>query len=136
MRFLFFLVCFITISTAKSQHQQLCFKSSDSAYMDKPIQLAFTIIDKQWSSAFVQYKDQEGGLLLKFVEEKVIEEISGRPWQIEYTFNELLNGKVNGKYVISLQGPKVISFYYFNKQKEKISFEQDYNISQHCGCEW
>lgn len=135
---LFGLLIFIIIGQlGYAQYLQLCFKSKDTTNIMQPIQLSFNVIDKEWSSAFVQYKNEQGGILLKFLSEKIINEIPDNPWQVEYTFNEIVNGKVNGKYIISVQGANVIYFYYTNKSKKnKIYFEQDYSLVQHCGCDW
>ena len=69
--------------------------------------------------------------------EKTIEKKEGDVPQIEYSCNEIKNGKTPGKYFIALKGPKVMYFYYFDKQrKSRINFAQDYSSENQCSCEW
>ena len=83
---------FVVANNAFSQKLHLCFKSTDSAYAEDPIQLSF---------------------------------------------NEIKNGKTTGKYFLSLKGPKVMYFYYYDKQrKSRINFAQDYSSENQCSCEW
>lgn len=137
MKSFFVALLFWFVSNTYAQQLQLCFKSIDTTSTEKPIQLSFNVIDKEWSSAFVQYKNEEGGVLLKFLSEKTIEATNGKKPVIEYTFSEIINGKANGKYVIAIQENEVLYFYYLKKKSTvRISFEQDYQISKNCGCDW
>lgn len=133
--FLFGLLC-VNIGFAQKLH--LCFKSTDSAYLDDPIQLSFNVIDKDWANGFVHYKGQKGGLLLTFSEEKILEKGEGiNPSLVEYSFNEYTNGKISGKYFLSIAGSTVIRFYYYDKRrKTKINFAQDFSTGEKCGCDW
>lgn len=138
MKALFLIFSLFFAQTIFAQQLHLCFKSSDSAYAEDPLQLSFNVIDKDWANGYVQYKGQKGGLLLTFGIEKIIEKSNeGVPTQIEYSFNELTNGKVTGKYFISIVDTKVIYFYYYDKRrKTKINFEQDFSSGEKCGCNW
>ena len=132
-----FLFCLLVSNISFAQQLHLCFKSTDSAYMEDPLLLSFNVIDKDWASGYVQYKGQQDGFLLSFGVEKVIEKTEGHPPQVEYSFNELKDGKVTGKYVISITGSNVIYFYYYDKRrKTKINFAQDFSAGERCGCDW
>lgn len=137
MKNFIFLMLFVVANNAFSQKLHLCFTSTDSAYAEDPIQVSFNVIDKDWANGFVQYKGQKDGYLLSFSVEKTIEKKEGDVPQIEYSFNEIKNGKTTGKYFIALKGPKVMYFYYYNKQrKSRINFAQDYSSENQCSCEW
>ena len=137
MKSLFLIFSLFFAQTIFAQQLHLCFKSTDSAYMEDPIQLSFNVIDKDWANGYVQYKGQKGGLLLSFSVEKIIKEEKGKPSEIEYSFNELSNGKATGKYFLSIVDSKVIYFYYYDKRrKTKINFEQDFSSGEKCGCNW
>lgn len=133
-----FLITLFFINFGFAQKLHLCFKSTDSAYIDDPVQLSFNVIDKDWANGFVHYKGQKGGLLLTFSEEKILEKGEGiNPSLVEYSFNEYTNGKISGKYFLSIAGSTVVRFYYYDKRrKTKINFAQDFSTGEKCGCDW
>lgn len=120
-----------------AQKLHLCFTSTDSAFIEDPMQLSFNVIDKDWANGFVQYKGQQDAFLLSFAVEKVLEKNDSLPPKVEYSFNEFKNGKTTGKYFIAITGSKVDYFYYYDKQrKTKINFAQDFSAGEKCGCSW
>ena len=138
MKHLFTLLGIMLLQQVYAQQLHLCFKSTDSVYMDDPFYLSFNVIDKDWANGFVQYKGQKAGLLLSFGVEKILKTDGlGKPVQVEYSFNEWTNGKVTGKYFLSIAGTQVLYFYYYDKRrKSKINFAQDFSAGEKCGCNW
>lgn len=138
MKLLFTALGLLLLSSLHAQQLHLCFKSTDSVYMDDPFYLSFNVIDKDWANGFVQYKGQKAGLLLSFGAEKILKtDDAGKPVQVEYSFNELTNGKTTGKYYLSIAGTQVMYFYYYDKRrKSKINFAQDFSAGEKCGCNW
>lgn len=133
-----FLITLFFINFGFAQKLHLCFKSTDSAYIEDPIQLSFNVIDNDWANGFVHYKGQKGGLLLTFSEEKILEKGEGvNPTLVQYSFNEYTNGKISGKYFLAIAGSNVTGFYYYDKRrKSKINFAQDFSTGEKCGCDW
>ena len=137
MKALIFFIGWFCCNIGFAQKLHLCFKSTDSTFMEDPLKLSFNVIDKDWANGFVQYKGQKDGILLSFALEKVLEKKDSLPPKIEYSFNEIKDGKVSGKYFIAITGSKVDYFYYYDKKrKSTINFEQDFSAGEQCGCDW
>ncbi len=137
MKFLFLVIGLFFINCLQAQQLHLCFKSVDTINSANTTRLSFNVIDKAWANGFVQYEGQKGGVLLSFGVEKIIKKGEGNSSQMEYSFNELVNGKVTGKYVISIAGINVVSFYYYDKKRKvKTDFQQDGSAGISCGCNW
>lgn len=125
------LCIFSSSSIAKQQTTVGCFSA------DK-INLKFTeILHNNVLSGYVVYKGRSKLIPLVFIKKEEVN-FDDRPSEFIYTWNEILDGKVNGSYVIASQGARFNSFHYTSKTGKTIEFKEKieaYN-SEGSNCAW
>lgn len=96
---------------AKQQTVIGCFSSGR-------INLKYTeVLSDDVSLGYVVYEKSSRFIPLAFIK-KTEMVFDDRPSEFTYSWSEVIDGKVNGLYVVSSQGARFNSFYYKSKKKE------------------
>ena len=120
MKYLILIVCLFASLPGNAQ-QCFCLKSTAA----KGFTLKMALEGDDWKTGTVQYKGQSGTIPLKFVSTKELERHTGRPSYFQYTWNEVIDGKVTGTYVVCVQGANVYdSWYVRGNDKKKFKLER------------
>ena len=80
-----------------------------------PIYLEFRQIGDskvKWSAGYVLYKGSNQAIPIALSKTVAKDQPSGRPWEFESTWVEIVGGKISGTYVILHQGANIYSFTY------------------------
>jgi len=92
-----------------------------------------------WSGGAVRYAGSRDSLPLVRESEEVEEMVPGRPYQFTSTWQEMLEGKVNGRYEMVSQGAQIHSMAYTNARTGKrteFSWVPGIEVSGDDGCRW
>lgn len=126
-----FLCFFSFFSLAKQQTTVGCFSSGE-------INLKFTeILYDNVFLGYVVYNMKSNPIPLAFIK-KTEMVFNDRPSEYTYTWSEVVNGKVNGLYVVASQGARFTSFYYKSNNGRVTEFEEKIEAYNNDGsdCIW
>lgn len=103
------------------------------------INVKFVEIDQDGLSfSYVKYQKSNEAIPLLFINRVEESYPEGRPSAFTTEWQELLNGKVNGKYIIMSQGARFYQFDYVTQKGKVVKFSENlgaYN-NEHSDCEW
>lgn len=133
--FVLFLVLSLPAYAESIEVDIRCFSSSDEA-----IQLEFrTYADEQigWVGGQIRYKQSQEFIPLVFHKQEIIDQIPDRPWAYRYTWLEIVNGAVNGRYELLAQGANIYSFAYIsNASGESFDISREIWPDEDGNCTW
>jgi len=96
------------------------------------------IYDEKVELGYVEYKDSLKPIPLIFKNQSEDDAEVGRPAQMTTTWLEIVDGNLNGKYIIISQGARYYSFIYISKAGKKTTLNENldaYN-DDHSDCVW
>lgn len=132
LKVLMVFLCFFSFSSlAKQQTTVGCFSSGE-------INLKFTeILYDNVFLGYVVYNMKSNPIPLVFIK-KTEMVFNDRPSEYTYTWSEVVNGKVNGLYVVASQGARFTSFYYKSNNGRVTEFEEKIEAYNNDGsdCIW
>ncbi|WP_431823959.1 hypothetical protein [Burkholderia sp. F1] len=132
------LLCIALPAFAEVSTEVLCFRTDG----DKPVRFELrTYYDDatQWSGGMVRYAKSKTviPLLLKHEDHETL--VEGRPPQYTTIWLEMIDGKINGEYVMASQGGVVHSMTYTSARTGKqteFSWASHVDASGKAGCRW
>ncbi len=87
--------------------------------------------------ADVRYAGQRERLLLRRVSMETIVLAEDRPYQFDSVWEERINGRLNGRYLLSTQGALVLDLSYErSRDGRRTTFHDDVEAWQEDGCRW
>ncbi|EIX6435576.1 TPA: hypothetical protein JEL63_004546 [Salmonella enterica subsp. enterica serovar Enteritidis] len=116
---------------AKQQTVIGCFSSGR-------INLKYTeVLSDDVSLGYVVYEKSSRFIPLAFIK-KTEMVFDDRPSEFTYSWSEVIDGKVNGLYVVSSQGARFNSFYYKSKKGNIFNFQENIDAYNKNGtdCIW
>lgn len=132
---LLLLSVFMSFNTLASLDKNVGCFSSDS----KKVNVKFVnVYDDDASLSYVKYKNSKQSIPLIFSTKSEEDVAEGRPAEITTTWLEIINGQLNGQYIVMSQGARYYSFVYKNKFGKTVSLNENpdaYNDS-HSDCIW
>lgn len=132
IKMLMVVLCFFSFSLlAKQQTTVGCFNSGR-------ISLKFTeILDGNVSLGYVVYNGKSKFIPLAFIK-KTEMAFDNRPSEFTYTWSEVVDGKVNGLYVVASQGARFTNFYYKSNNGRVTEFAEKIEAYNNDGsdCIW
>ncbi|MCH0695479.1 hypothetical protein KVP97_17325 [Escherichia coli] len=132
LKILIVILCFFSFSSlAKQQTTVGCFSSGN-------INLKFTeILYDDVFLGYVIYKGKSKFIPLAFIK-KIEVNFDDRPSEFTYTWSEIVDGKVNGLYVVASQGARFNSFYYKSNDGRITEFKEKIEAYNNDGsdCIW
>lgn len=126
-----FYVFFSFSSLAKKQTTVGCFSSGK-------INLKFTeILYDNVFLGYVVYNGKSKFIPLAFIKKTEIT-FDDRPSEFTYTWSEVVDGKINGLYVVASQGARFTGFYYKSNNGRVTEFEEKIEAYNNDGsdCIW
>jgi len=87
--------------------------------------------------ADVRYAGQRERLLLRRVSMETTVLAEDRPYQFDSVWEERINGRLNGRYLLSTQGALVLDLSYErSRDGRRTTFHDDVGAWQEDGCRW
>lgn len=115
-----------------------CLKQSDSAA--QPIRLEWRMFSdpgSNWSGGYVRYKGSSRTIPIVPVKTEAGSKPNGGPWESTTTWAEIVDGRIAGQYVVTIQGANIYGFDYRNLRNGKqYSFAQDLDSDDGKKCTW
>ncbi|TGQ52612.1 hypothetical protein, partial [Mesorhizobium sp. M4B.F.Ca.ET.211.01.1.1] len=88
-------------------------------------------------AADVRYAGQRGRLPLRRVSMETTVLAEDRPYQFDSVWEERIDGRLNGRYLLSTQGALVLDLSYERaRDGRRTSFHDDVEAWQEDGCHW
>ncbi|HCR9738771.1 TPA: hypothetical protein OPR14_004245 [Citrobacter koseri] len=132
LKMLIVVLCFLSFSSlAKKQTTVGCFSSGE-------INLKFTeVLYDNVFLGYVVYNGKSKFIPLAFIKKTEIT-FDDRPSEFTYTWSEVVDGKINGLYVVASQGARFTSFYYKSNNGRVTEFEEKIEAYNNDGsdCIW
>jgi len=136
IRFMFALSLLIVSSAnAKTYVDLRCFSSPNDKIN---IELRMYQDDEiGWVGGQVRYKQSQEYIPITHLKTESLEDYPDRPSEFEHTWLEIVEGEINGKYIILSQGANVYGFSYTNKQSGKtVDLSQSKGTDENGNCNW
>lgn len=134
-KIIFLLSIFISFNVLATLNKEVGCFSSDS----KKINVKFvSVYDDGVYLGYVKYKNAKDSIPLLFSSINQEENSEGRPEETTTTWLEIIDGKLNGQYVVMSQGARYYNFIYKGKNGKTISLNENldaYN-DEHSNCIW
>ncbi|HEX7863312.1 MAG TPA: hypothetical protein VF555_00095 [Variovorax sp.] len=97
----------------------------------------FSDPNSNWSGGYVRYKGSTRVITIVPVKREVGDKPEGRPWEYITTWAEIVDGRIEGQYVVTTQGANIYGFDYKNLRSGKqYSFSQDIGPDDGKKCSW
>ena len=110
------ILIFLCTLSVSAQISYVCFQN------DKNKNLFVSVKFKNYKAFGVKYGGQKSYIQLKFKKRENFQESEGRKTWWNETYNEIINGKINGQYVTTNSGTYGLDFQYYRKDGKEFYF--------------
>ncbi len=134
-KFIFFFGLCISLNALATLERSVgCFSSAS-----KKINIKFvSIYDNGVPLSYVEYKNAQQSIPLLFSKKTEENVEDGRPAEVTTTWFEVIDGKLNGQYIIMSQGARYYNFMYKGKNGKSVSLNENLDVynNDHSNCIW
>jgi hypothetical protein len=127
----------LTSAAGQASDDVRCFSSNEEK---QPIQLEariFNVPQANWQGGYVKYRGANAATPIVFKSAEATKKPADKPWEINTTWIEVLEGNVTGQYNIVSQGTRVYSITYKNfNTKKTLHFFEDIRSLGDNQCVW